>query len=199
MEQYGKKPVLFAGGVMSNRIIRDYFTGKYQACFAKPEFSSDNAGGIAVLWQEKWRNLRDQLQCFGCKPVYQTNTIGRGYPPPDCDPWGGLPILPTIFGLDTAVLPLKDQNSALKCVMFKSNVAHLRFMPENGMQVIALGDIQVFERDGVYQLYCTDIQPDGAGALAMAFEQLKQKLAKEGLFDPERKKPLQPSPIPSVW
>ncbi|MBC5787296.1 exodeoxyribonuclease VII large subunit [Clostridium facile] len=89
---------------------------------------------------------------------------------------------------------LKDQNSALKCVMFKSNVAHLRFMPENGMQVIALGDIQVFERDGVYQLYCTDIQPDGAGALAMAFEQLKQKLAKEGLFDPERKKPLPAQP-----
>lgn len=89
---------------------------------------------------------------------------------------------------------LKDTNSSLKCVMFKGNNSKLRFMPENGMQVIARGDIQSYERDGIYQLYCVDIQPDGAGALAVAFEQLKEKLSNEGLFRQERKKQLPKMP-----
>ena len=85
---------------------------------------------------------------------------------------------------------LKDEGGALKCVMFKGNAMRLRFRPENGMKVIALGKISVFPRDGAYQLYCTALALDGIGDLHAAFEQLKKKLAAQGLFDPEHKKPL---------
>lgn len=78
---------------------------------------------------------------------------------------------------------IKDQNSVLKCVMFKSNASLLRFSPQNGEKVIVSGYISVFERDGQYQLYASDMQPDGVGALHLAYEQLKNKLQKEGLFD----------------
>lgn len=85
---------------------------------------------------------------------------------------------------------LKDANGAMRCVMFKGNAFRLRFRPENGMKVIAGGRVAVFVRDGAYQLYCTSLTPDGVGDLHVAFEQLKQKLFAEGLFDPNRKKPL---------
>ena len=85
---------------------------------------------------------------------------------------------------------LKDESSALKCVMFKGSAMRLRFRPENGMKVIALGKISVFPRDGAYQLYCTALTPDGVGDLHAAFEQLKRKLHAQGLFDPEHKKPI---------
>ena len=85
---------------------------------------------------------------------------------------------------------LKDEGGALKCVMFKGNTARLRFQPENGMQIIAMGRISVYPRDGAYQLYCTALVLDGVGDLYAAFEQLKNKLAAEGLFDPSHKKPL---------
>ncbi len=89
---------------------------------------------------------------------------------------------------------LKDGKSALKCVMFQWNVRHLRFLPGNGMSVIVFGSVQLYDRDGVCQIYCTDIQPDGVGALYMAFEQLKERLDREGLFDPAHKRPLPPLP-----
>lgn len=85
---------------------------------------------------------------------------------------------------------LKDEGSALKCVMFKGNALRLRFRPENGMKVIAMGKVSVFPRDGAYQLYCTAMAMDGVGDLYAAFEQLKKKLAAQGLFDPSHKKPL---------
>ena len=85
---------------------------------------------------------------------------------------------------------LKDEGAALKCVMFKGNALRLRFRPENGMKIIAMGRVSVFPRDGAYQLYCNAITPEGAGDLALAFEQLKAKLHAEGLFDPMHKKPL---------
>lgn len=85
---------------------------------------------------------------------------------------------------------LKDEGSALRCVIFKGNAMRLRFCPENGMKVIALGKISVFPRDGAYQLYCTSMTVDGVGDLHAAFEQLKAKLAAQGLFDPAHKKPL---------
>jgi len=85
---------------------------------------------------------------------------------------------------------LKDPEGALRCVMFKGAAVKLRFRPENGMKVIAQGRISVFPRDGAYQLYCDALIPEGAGDLALAFEQLKAKLYAEGLFDPEHKKPL---------
>ena len=85
---------------------------------------------------------------------------------------------------------LKDEGAALKCVMFKGNAMGLRFRPENGMKVIALGRISVYPRDGQYQLYCSAMTVDGVGDLYAAFEQLKKKLAQKGLFDPEKKKKL---------
>jgi len=85
---------------------------------------------------------------------------------------------------------LKDKNSALQCVMFKWYGRNLRFEPEQGMKVIVLGDLDVYEQKGVYQLKVRAIRPDGIGELYKAYEQLKNKLAMEGLFAPERKKPL---------
>ena len=87
-------------------------------------------------------------------------------------------------------MSIKDGDSSIKAVMFKYSNQRLRFMPENGMNVILRGRVSVFERDGQYQFYIDDMQPDGAGALALAFEQLKQKLASQGLFDPDKKKPV---------
>ena len=85
---------------------------------------------------------------------------------------------------------LKDEGAALKCVMFKGNAQRLRFRPDNGMKVIAMGKISVYPRDGAYQLYCTAMAMDGVGDLYAAFEQLKAKLAAQGLFDPAHKKPI---------
>ena len=85
---------------------------------------------------------------------------------------------------------LKDESSALKCVMFKGNALRLRFRPENGMKIIAMGKVSVFPRDGAYQLYCTAMALDGVGDLYAAFEQLKRKLHAQGLFDPAHKKPI---------
>ena len=85
---------------------------------------------------------------------------------------------------------LKDGESAIRCVMFRGSAGKLRFRPESGMQVIAGGHISVYPRDGAYQLYCTSLSADGIGDLYVAFEQLKEKLNREGLFDPVHKKPL---------
>ena len=85
---------------------------------------------------------------------------------------------------------LKDEGGALKCVMFKGNAMRLRFRPENGMKVIAMGKISVYPRDGAYQLYCTAMTVDGVGDLYAAFEQLKKKLAAQGLFDEAHKQRL---------
>ena len=85
---------------------------------------------------------------------------------------------------------LKDAESSVRCVMFRREAASLRFRPENGMKVVVSGRGSVFPRDGVYQLYCSHMMPDGVGELAFAFERLKERLHREGLFDPARKKPL---------
>ena len=85
---------------------------------------------------------------------------------------------------------LKDEGGALKCVMFKGNAIRLRFRPENGMKLIAMGRISVYPRDGAYQLYCTALAVDGVGDLYAAFEQLKKKLSAQGLFDPSHKQTL---------
>ena len=82
---------------------------------------------------------------------------------------------------------IPDGEGALRCVMFRSDAQSLRFRPENGMQVIAAGRVTVFPRDGQYQMYCARLTPEGVGDLALAFEQLKEKLAQEGLFDPAHK------------
>ena len=85
---------------------------------------------------------------------------------------------------------LKDATGTIKCVMFRSNASRLRFEPEHGMEVIAMGYVSVFERDGAYQLYVEDMLAAGAGALHIAYEKLKSKLEAEGLFDQSRKRPL---------
>ncbi len=85
---------------------------------------------------------------------------------------------------------LKDSGSSVRCVMFRSYAERLRFLPENGMSVLAFGRVSVYPRDGAYQLYCSRIEPEGSGDLQIAFEQLKAKLEKEGLFDDSHKRAL---------
>ena len=87
-------------------------------------------------------------------------------------------------------LTLKDEASSVKAVMFKGSADKLRFIPNDGMKVICVGKVSVYERDGQYQLYLTSMQPDGVGDLYVAFEQMKERLKNEGLFDDVRKKPL---------
>jgi exodeoxyribonuclease VII large subunit len=92
---------------------------------------------------------------------------------------------------------LKDENSLIKCIMFKSSATRLKFEPKDGMKVIIYGTVSVFERDGVYQIYCKSMQEDGMGSLYTAYEELKKKLSLEGLFDESHKKkiPFMPKTI----
>ena len=85
---------------------------------------------------------------------------------------------------------LKDKDSAIKAIMFRNYASQVHFVPENGMTVLVRGEVGVYDRDGVYQIYCREMQPDGIGDLSLAFEQLKKKLLAEGLFDAEKKKPI---------
>lgn len=99
-----------------------------------------------------------------------------------------------------AYFTLKDSGGAVKAVMFSRNVQRLRFVPENGMSVLVVGNVDVYERDGVYQIIASDIQPVGVGALHTGIEQLKEKLSKLGVFDISAKKkiPLMPKKIAVV-
>lgn len=99
-----------------------------------------------------------------------------------------------------AYFTLKDSGGAVKAVMFSRNVQRLRFVPENGMSVLVVGNVDVYERDGVYQIIASDIQPVGVGALHTGIEQLKEKLSKLGVFDISLKKkiPLMPKKIAVV-
>ena len=87
-------------------------------------------------------------------------------------------------------MTIKDETASIKAVMFAGNASRLKFKPENGMKVIIFGTVSLFQRDGSYQLYINDMQPDGIGALNIAFEQLKKKLEAEGLFSKDHKKPI---------
>ena len=89
---------------------------------------------------------------------------------------------------------LKDENSLIKCIMFKSYTSNLNFVPKDGMKVMILGTVSVFERDGVYQIYCKAMQEDGLGSLHVAYEELKKKLELEGLFDEKYKKEIPKMP-----
>lgn len=87
-------------------------------------------------------------------------------------------------------MSLKDGNASIKAVMFAGNASKIKFRIENGMSVIARGRVSLYERDGAFQMYIDDMQPEGIGSLAIAFEQLKEKLSKEGIFDSAKKKPI---------
>lgn len=99
------------------------------------------------------------------------------------------------YGTGHYYFTLKDEGGQLRAVMFKSSAAKMKFMPENGMKVTAHGRISAFVRDGTYQLYCDSMEPDGVGALYIAYEQLKKRLEAEGLFDVSRKRPLPKIPM----
>ncbi len=90
---------------------------------------------------------------------------------------------------------LKFDNALVRCVMFRTSASRIKFVPKDGMLVIARGRVSVFERDGQYQLYVEEMQPEGAGDLNLAFEMLKEKLRQQGLFEQSRKKPLPKIPL----
>ena len=90
---------------------------------------------------------------------------------------------------------LKDEKAAIRAVMFRSNAARLPFEPEDGMKLIVFGSVSIYPANGQYQIYVENMQPDGLGALSLAFEQLKDRLQKEGLFDESHKKPIPPYPM----
>ncbi|HIT52372.1 MAG TPA: exodeoxyribonuclease VII large subunit [Candidatus Fimivicinus intestinavium] len=90
---------------------------------------------------------------------------------------------------------LKDETAVIRAVMFRSSAQRIKFLPRDGMRVIVRGHVSLYERDGQYQLYVDDMQPDGTGALHLAFEQLKEKLEKEGVFSSQRKRPLPRYPM----
>ena len=92
-------------------------------------------------------------------------------------------------------LSLKDEGGVIRAIMFNSNARNLKFVPENGMKVICTGRVSSYVKDGQYQLYISDMQPDGIGALSLAFEQLKKKLEAEGIFDASHKKPIPKYPM----
>lgn len=92
-------------------------------------------------------------------------------------------------------MSLKDENAVVKAVMFRGHASKLAFKPENGMKVIVRARVSLYEATGAFQIYIEEMQPDGVGALQIAFEQLKKRLAAEGLFDDSRKKPLPPYPM----
>ena len=94
------------------------------------------------------------------------------------------------YGTGHFYFTLKDDGGLIRAVMFRSSASKLKFMPENGMRVVLHGRVSAFVRDGQYQLYADSMEPDGVGALYIAYEQLKKRLESEGLFDPARKKPL---------
>lgn len=100
-----------------------------------------------------------------------------------------------LYSSGHAYFTLKDESGQLRAVMFRSYASKLMFYPSDGMRVIAHGRVSVYEASGQYQLYVDDLQPDGAGALAMRYEQLRRKLEAEGLFDQSRKKPLPDMPM----
>lgn len=85
---------------------------------------------------------------------------------------------------------LKDQNASIRCVMFKGSNARVKFAPEDGLSVVVRGKVSLYEKDGQYQFYVEEMHPVGEGDLALAFKQVKEKLEKEGLFNPESKRPL---------
>ena len=91
-------------------------------------------------------------------------------------------------------MTLKDEGAVVKAVMFRGSASKLRFEPQNGMKVIVRARVSLYDKDGAYQIYIEEMQPDGVGALQVAYEQLKARLAAEGLFDERRKKPLPPFP-----
>lgn len=99
------------------------------------------------------------------------------------------------YGTGHYYFTLKDEGGQLRAVMFKFSAAKMKFLPENGMKVTAHGRISAFVRDGTYQLYCDSMEPDGVGALYIAYEQLKKRLEAEGLFDASRKRPLPKIPM----
>lgn len=89
---------------------------------------------------------------------------------------------------------LKDENCLIKCIMFKSYAQKLNFMPKDGMKVLIVGSVSVFERDGVYQIYVKAMQEDGIGDLYQKYQELKAKLEKQGLFDEQNKMPIPKMP-----
>ncbi len=94
------------------------------------------------------------------------------------------------YGSGHLYFTLKDNDAAIKCVMFRSFASRLKFVPEDGFKVILRGRVSLYEKDGSYQFYAEEMLPDGIGDIALAFEQIKEKLQKEGLFDIENKRPI---------
>ena len=189
LEELGPLPVVFSGGVCSNSLLRQRLGEKYSATFAAPEFSSDNAagGGGAGLEKEVPRMNAAVLTVSQVNFFIKSLIEGDGRLQ-SVVVSGEISNFTDHYRSGHLYFSLKDEKSVLKAVMFSSAARRLKFRPQDGMKVLIRGRVAVYEPTGQYQLYAEDMQPEGIGALSLAFQQLKERLAAQGLFDREHKR-----------
>ena len=174
---------------MSSDLIRTYVTNRVpNAHFVPGKFSSDNAIGISILAARSVAHGRLH-QCNQPEPAGKAR-IGAMRPAEQSDRLRGDFRVYAALQERHLYFTLKDETASIKTVMFRSQAQLLNFEPQNGMLVLVYGRATIYERDGVFQLYADYMKPFGAGAAQMAFDALYKKLAAEGLFAPERKRPL---------
>ena len=190
-------PVLCAGGVMASDVIRARMQRgvRRAVSFAEPVLSGDNAVGVAVLAARLYERNK------AVSTVYSVTRLNNEIKELlDAVPgYRNLLVQGEISNYKAHssghhYMTLKDEGAAINAVMFRSDAMRLKFRLENGMKVIVRARVSSFPRTGQVQLYISEVIPDGAGALNLAFEQLKNKLQAEGLFDPAHKKPIPACP-----
>ena len=198
---YGVRDVILVGGVGSNKYIRKHVEEKLAKRRVRlwvPEgrFSCDNASGCALLPGDYIKKMTEAVYS-----VSEINNFIKHILEQEPE-LRNLQVVGEISNFKRypsghCYFTLKDAGAVLKCVMFRSKAINLRFQPQNGDTVVAVGRLAVYERDGVYQLYTDLLLQQGVGDLMQAYEKLKQKLERAGLFAPERKQqlPLHPRTV----
>lgn len=192
-KEYGDLPVLFSGGVSSNKLLKKELSENYGAIFAEPAFSADNAAGIAVLTALMQKEVH--FMNYNAPLIITVGQLNR-YVKSLLDADENLYNLYLVGEISNFTdhyksghfyFSLKDEDAQIKAVMFRNNASRVRFRVENGMRVIVRGRVSMYEAAGQYQIFVDDMQPDGVGALNLAFEQLKKNCKKRVCLMPRTK------------